>query len=73
MGSLYTTKAVKEIFKENEQVTVAELYAKLVNNKTFAETLSQEEIKHSVRGSLYSLCKYGYIVRTGKGTYKLRT
>ena len=72
MGSLYITKAIKEIFKENDQVTLAELYSKVINQDT-PHTITQKEIKHRIRGALYSLCKRDYIVRTEKGTYKLKT
>lgn len=63
-----TLNLMRDIFKENEQVTLDELYDILSKNPKF--TLSKEKMRHRIRSSIYTLKKNEEVMRIKNSTYK---
>lgn len=59
---------VRQMFKENDQLTLKELYDELENNHNLP--FSGKKLHHRVRSTLYSMKKSGEIIRTEDSTYK---
>lgn len=63
-----TLNLMRDIFEENEQITLNQLYGILSQNPKF--TLSETKMRHRIRSSIYALKKNGEIIRVKDSTYK---
>lgn len=59
---------MRDIFEENEQLTLNQLYDILSQNPKFS--LSEAKMRHRIRSSIHALKKNGEIVRVKDSTYK---
>ena len=63
-----TLNLMREIFKENKQLTLNQLYDILSQNPKF--TLSESKMRHRIRSSIYTLKKNKEIMRVKDSTYE---
>ena len=63
-----TLNLMRGIFEENEQLTLNQLYDVLSLNPKF--NLSEPELRHRIRSSIYALKNNGEIIRIADSTYK---
>lgn len=63
-----TLNLIRDIFENNEQLTLNQLYDILSQNPKF--TLSETKIRHRIRSSIHALKKNGEIMRIKGSTYK---
>jgi len=68
MAKTSFSEIVVNLFNEDEEITLNEMYHSLSTNKDIE--LRGSTLKHRIRSTLYGLKKSGKIKRVSDGTYK---
>ena len=62
------SKIIRDMFEENEELTLRDLYEDLSKNDDI--DIDASTLRHRIRSSLFSLKQSGHIKRVSDATYK---